>query len=462
MRYRKPGALSRLPAQAVPFTPQSSYVSPINPYMPAEFSEGTNMAPLPGFEAAPPKVTYKKPAPKAAAPKAAAPAPTTAAAPKAAAPAENPGGDFGDYMFMMSSMMPGAMDPEEMKQMRERLQRLSDQSISRQRNLLDKMNQRYEDSKRGGGGLMDVDWTPMLSLVDMMNRPFTPTNFAQTYQQSSLRPESQRQKELRLSQMERDMLAGERGILNTQIQGMNAMGTGSGASMLREMMKNMRQDKAQKNYFDRLDERERKSDRKYSLKEAGEYATKIMDSVFKDSRDIENVAMGLEDGSLMRVQSVLSSISRMQGERGVLTEGDIGRQLFQSLQLYIGKGGKVEQWFKANPDKPLPPKLLKPLKQTINAAMDASRNSFKGRMRSQMNMMKANPLYASQINEIIPMFEGQIKTIDNVYSRKVPYETKQKSQKAETPEGKALLEALKQNNSQLQEMEKRRNKELGK
>lgn len=398
-----PGAVTRRPASrfmADPFKSIPGVQPQALPYKPGMKPEPEDLKPQ--------KPAYKRPAPKPV-----QGAATRTPMPAAPAPSQSQPSVFGDMNSLMAMM--GGMDPQQMKEMRERFQRISDASISRQRNMLDKMNQRYESTLENKKGILDLDWTPLLSLADNMTRPFNPTNYAQTYMQSSLRPESEMQRQRRLGQMEQGILAGERGLMNQEIQALQQggmMGGGTGRTMLREMMRDIRDEKRHKRMMERMDKRYGQDQEKWTFKDHEKFLSEEMEKVYAGKMDIENVQKALNAKSLQRVQSVVGLVARMMGERGVLTEGDIGRQLYVTLGLTVKK---AQAFLEDNPNTPMPKAQLENLKATIQDAMTASGNKFRGVVESRLSRVKSNPYYTPTMERSIPMYEGAVKEINRVY-----------------------------------------------
>jgi hypothetical protein len=316
--------------------------------------------------------------------------------------------------FLQNLGAMGNMNPADMARLREEFRGHMDKALSRRQKSLDSMQQsfdNYKDSKRG------IDWGPALGLSDMMN--MGRTNQQAMYNQSSLRPESKHAKLRNLFNMQKQMDASEQGLLNAEMgaakaqMGATGMGSGSQSALLRGLI-NMQRDKTRYGQRNELyDKKELDKDRRYSLKESDKFLTKVTGKMYENQRDLGNIKAGLQDGSLPRVNSVLASLSRLMGERGVLTEGDIGRQMYNSLALYREK---IETFFAQNPaDTPLPKEIIKPLKQTLNAAIETSRDRYYGEISSKQKLIQNNPLYAEVLANTGDMFKTSLDTVDEIF-----------------------------------------------
>jgi len=422
MAFRRPKYMDRRPAQAVPFAPQSGYKAPYNPFMPNEFSNVPGIESVEGFQA--------KPSAAPAAPQAPAQPFNNPFMPSAFQPVQPPlkrqekpsyrqkeqnageapktkmGGastsskgtpgpssrESLDPMQMMSQMMPGMLSPEQIQKMREQMQNVINQGVSRRRNLLDKMYQRYENTlENKPDSLSDIDFTPAYMLADMLNRPFTPTNL-----------------------MEQALGTEESRLLNSQIQGVQAgMQGGAGFGGLQRGILSLLRAKYNRDEIRDLYEK-RRDDRREEKNIRGTFKdlSKIADAAAEGRNDVAMVVDGIRDGSIARVEFAISKLTRLAGQVGVLTEKDLDLTRMNTLERDLRSW---EGYVKGDPTIQVPPRILAQMEAAVSDSIRAMQDAMASRVKTRKEIMGSADLYGPTQGQTNQMFNQVLQEIDQTF-----------------------------------------------
>lgn len=260
----------------------------------------------------------------------------------------------------------------------------------------------YKQSKPG------VDWTPLGSLVDMLNANSpggAKSNFAAMLNQSSLRPQSAAQRSKQIQEMEEGIQRAEERLSNTNYNYLNTM---SGSKQARLESQKLRQTERNK--------RELLKD----FRDTEKFLSKITDS--SDVQGFNTVVDGLNRGTVQSVGQVLSFVARLFGEKGALSDSDIKRQMFDTYQNKLAAAGTKLSFTETKDGKikffqdgkevseqdlktlKLDPAILSEMKRSLAATMAGKREEIDLKLKSKLERFASNPLYSQVLPGVLPGF----------------------------------------------------------
>lgn len=244
-------------------------------------------------------------------------------------------------------------------------------AIEQQRQTLGDLKQRHASP--------EVDWTGSTMLVDhLMRISGKPSNLTQQYMQSSLRPESEKQRIKGIQDTEKQIADAERRLMGEEVK------------LARDKLQTMKNShsaadtRAQRNRISAHFQQARLNE---SLSK--EINTRIDKEVRmgKDFDDYVEKLANLEDNlqpdartgklDFQKLSANAANFARtISGEKGVLTDTDITRIFPQSGAKTIAE---LEAWFSKTPTADLPKDFANRMNEMI---MTAKRNLVKTRMKA--------------------------------------------------------------------------------
>jgi hypothetical protein len=289
-------------------------------------------------------------------------------------------------MSMQSPMMPLNLSPEEKQNIessRERLQMLMDRQANRQQGAIAQMQQNLQEYKQKPRGM---DWSPALAFIDFLNKG--KSNLAATYNQSSLRPESERAKMANIVNMQNQIASQQDRAAGNEIQLAKAhmqslKDRTSMASQLRYFSRLRGQDKTDARFWARESHN--------AQKEVMKFTTKMTDEAGEKAQQFNQMDEAFSNNDYQSVMSNLSVFARaVSGERGVLTDKDIERVIPPNFQ---GGVAKFLSSFSNIPTSELPPGFTTKLRQLIDVAKRKSRKRYKDAIDSHQENANTLPYY---------------------------------------------------------------------
>lgn len=118
----------------------------------------------------------------------------------------------------------------------------------------------------------------------------------------------------------------------------------------------------------------------------------IVNDSYEQIKLFSNLKQALDSGNLQSINSILSQLVRLQGEKGALTEGDIARGLTQTMKNRVKNWvGNVMLGMDVNAD----PVVVKMIRQNLNYIVKSSLDKAKGRLGVQKSMFDVgSPTYS--------------------------------------------------------------------
>jgi hypothetical protein len=262
--------------------------------------------------------------------------------------------------------------------------------------MRESLNQ-YKASPRG------LDWSPALSLIDSMNQG---SNLAATYNQSSLRPESQNQRMEKIMRGENDLAEARNRATRSDVDASKAMLT----SLENRADQNASaRERGQTLGYMRF----REGLATNAQKDVNGFLTKIDKTSEEDSSRFNQMEDSFSRGDLQSVMSNLGNYARsVSGEKGVLTDTDIARIIPKNWNSSIAS---FFARFNEVPTEQLPPEFTKNLQELLVLARNKQAKALENRVKSYQSRTNAMPMYAPVTEYTNPIFEQSVQNINSAF-----------------------------------------------